>query len=621
MISKQAISNLRPRRSSTLLVPVLLALMPSMGQGSPDSQASSGAAASSPTPSQYEYIVLGQGAVGKNTYTIQGAFSIPNADTLLKTVGGYTQVISKYTASGESLDTSDIVKSSTQLGGFISKTYGLNVSPEVLQMKIALDAMIKSNDGDQALSYMSQIQSHLSFEQKSEILREFGGYLGGRWGYPTDSSGKKIDLTFTEVLQSAKKPGQTVGVCTAIHVAVAQLGKSLGLNCHIEAGPTPGSGHAVSVCQDPNDPTKSQRINYGYLSSTQSLDPAGHHQQNDQSHFVGTQVSSYNSDGKFQALLPNTTGVALETLSGGSATNMDPLGRDFTDTALALVKHGSVATGAGFAKTAEGNTIIGWTLQMDSQSEREKGHMGVVLYRETLSPGLYSQGETYAGYISGKETIYSKPITQKLRGGTFTLQSVLEVNVQVNLGVTKIAGYKSGKVADRYFAAGVGERANYTSNNGQTSVTAESLVVGTVAPHDVRDDLTALDQLNPQLHYIVSSLTASQLLAKSLTGFSKTTEVHRVGGLGDQIREEIGFDLGRVGAQFGYEGQLKGPQRADISGSVRKFFVETQVHTGQDRFRLRTGVYCRTDLSACAARGAGTLQLPLRGKGLLPSFN
>lgn len=166
----------------------------------------------------------------------------------------------------------------------------------------------------------------MSFDQKAKLVARFGGAFGDNYNYDrADGTGAYKDgiVTIEELIDSTKgkHPG---GVCRDVALAQAQMMKELGVpNSYIVAYKTPGGFHANLITQDPDDPNRVIKMDYGYMTGEENVTGNTVLRQDTTMPDMGLRYRIYNSEGKPVAKLPTELGQMYFEMTGGM--EMDPL--------------------------------------------------------------------------------------------------------------------------------------------------------------------------------------------------------------------------------------------------------------------------------------------------------
>ena len=560
----------------------------------------------------YNISIRAQGTLGYNkNFESIGSGKIYSAETILEPHGGYAALYRKFKQEEPNQITSGVWQKAEAFNEFLQKC-NIQIPTESLAIKMGFDAVFASKSQGEIDTIAEELGQHLSFERKITFISSIGNALGGVWDSNRDSAGVVSMMTMVE----ARQKGIKAGVCRDMHQAMASMLVKMGVpHSFVVATQVLGGGHAVTLAQDPNDPSKSYMINYGYTSSQQSANSSAHLLLDTTIPSVGVQYRIYDANGKPVANLPSGLGSILSDFVGMDQTFLDPLARSENSFASVMLKKGDRASfSTSYGLSSDNDKVLGVTARYKSEDEHFPNDVSLTLYNAQRETNLNGKLSTNGAYMQGIQYLKFKPISGKeVAEGKMDVEVYgrLEMKLNMSLSSLESKSKKNQMGMDLSYGAAAGTKVEYGSNDGKTKVSATIEARGRVDKADVRDEESIVFDLRD----VAGTVAIERQISKGLDGYAKGTVVARP-GLGVQSRQEIGVKIvdssGHEEAlTLGREGQVAGPVLAFVPGSLKKYTAEIS-YSDSKKNSVSGGVFCSTSgKTSCGSRVTGKITLPL----------
>jgi hypothetical protein len=336
--------------------------------------------------------------------------------------------------TGQSLAAMSLSEQSRALEEFINNKYSIDVPRDFLVEEVLRDHIIANpNDWRQSVS---SIADDLNFDQKMRISARMGETFLSQYNSTRAAGGPDGNaVTMEQLLQSAQD-GTPGGVCRDISFAQSQLLQEMGVdrdNIFIVAYASPGSSHSVLAVQDPNNPDRLVKLNYGQMTEDTENTGGSALRQTTSLPDVGISYKIYDADASPIGLVPTELGSLLREV-----TNAPPSFIEYTPYNLSTVTADSelgsfrVFTGT----TTSGDTVIGGafdTTVIDNQHRRTE--LGIAAVRHEINSPIVDLRQDLI-YARLQQEFYSSPIN------TGPVQSRFEIGFQTELLYGRHTGEK-----------------------------------------------------------------------------------------------------------------------------------------------------------------------------------
>ncbi len=550
------------------------------------------------------------------TFESVGVATFTGLENLLASRGGFESAYRDFKSNNQL--TYGVWQEAEAFSQFL-KSCNIEVTPDLLAMKIGLKRIFNSQNDQEVNEVLSDLGPRLTFEKKIELVSRMGGML--LQGYDTqraggDSNGGGV-VSLRDMI-NARRDGNKAGVCRDMSQALAQSLKQMGVDqAYVVAYQTAGGGHATVLAQDPNNPSKTFNINYNYVTTTESASALSHLQQDSTIPSVGVDMRIFDADGKPLTTLPTHLGVLLHEIAGGSARDLDPLLRSENQVAGARYHSGNNLTiGAGAGLTPDGDKVVAVSSSYRNESENFPLRMSVVVYNNERPTNLRGNLSSTGVFIEGEQHFISDPFKVQTSGGVVSMNFEGRLGFNTNISYNALSGSSNTQRSisnGRDLNASAGVRTRYASESSGTRAEVAIMANGGIAKSDVRDEgSTTFD-----LRSISGTAQVSQRLASNLDGFAGGTLVSRP-GLGIQASQEFGVirrnsDDSRTALVFERQGSVGSQAPSFIPGSHNEYSVD--VSHLDERYAVSGNVFCRMmddNRQDCGVRTTATLKFGAR---------
>jgi hypothetical protein len=390
--------------------------------------------------------------------------------------------------TGKKLSDLDPSKRSKELELFIKDKYAIDVPGSFLIEEVVREQMIASPKNWHET--LASVSNDLSFDEKMRISARIGNtfleqYNNNRAG---TSNGKIVSIE--ELLTSAQTntPG---GVCRDISFAQSQMLQALGVpkdKIYIVAYSTPRTAHSVIAVQDPNDPSRLVKLNYGEMTEDGNNTGGTALKQVTSLPDTGLNFRIYDADAKPVGKVPSEMGALLRDVTDAPSSFIEYTPYNLNKvTASGELGTFNVFTGT----TSSGDSIIGAAFNTTlSETENRKTDLGVSIgKREINSPVVeldqtliyarlrneYYTSDITTGPVQSRahlgvesEVLYSKNEGKHSSNGREIKGNTLDVSTNVFAGVTSSFEAGESKVKAQANVHGYIDWANETEAKNMT---------------------------------------------------------------------------------------------------------------------------------------------------------
>ncbi len=485
------------------------------------------------------------------------------------------------------LDSLSVSEQEKRLREFAKSQYGLDIPENLMTPDLAYDH-IRANPNDWATT-LRGLKNNMSFDQKAKLVARFGGAFGDNYNYDrADGTGAYADgiVTIEELIESTKgkHPG---GVCRDVALAQAQMMKELGVpNSYIVAYKTPGGFHANLITQDPSDPNKVIKMNYGYMTGEENVTGNTVLRQDTTMPDMGLRYRIYNSEGKPVAKLPSELGQMYSEMTGGN--QLDPLmSRNYSLSQVGV--QGQNWRGRLFVgQTSTGEQVIGAATDFNYEYGDDilniDGGLAVSTMQGQRSLVEIDQQNLFARVRGELNSPYLEVGNFGIRAqGTAEAKFMLSNNTVVKRATgSTLYDEKAELSFDTDYTAAI--QSHWDSEDGNTNVDAEvraffyddhkNVAAGTSGGHGLHLDKTLV------------RVGVQHQLGSDYAVLADTGVVLRDVGDSAFFRAGMVMNQGRTVASMTYEKPLDADMPRFLPGSTEKVGVGVSHETGPFNFSL-----------------------------------
>jgi hypothetical protein len=547
----------------------------------------------------------------KKEFESIGVYKLSTLDAALTPHGGFGKLYKRFQNEAPMTIRSGVWQEAQAFRDWLASCdLGLSVSTESLALHLGLKTVFDSPTEADALRVLEELGSHLDSDRKIELAALMGGVFASHYDYKRLGGGKGI-VSFTDLLKAAQT-NTDAGVCRDMAQAQAKALKAMGMDqCYVTSYQTRGGGHAVVLCQDPQNKDKVHTINYNFITKTETKDALGHFEMNSTIPNTGVEVKVYNNEGKPISSIPTNLGVLLYEMSGGNPKDLDPMLKSrnsIIGVSLLNKKMTSIHAGIGFSP--DGDKLMAMSVGMKTGSTYLPSRVNVTVYSNERETHIYGNMKNQGVYVNLEQRVQSKKIIIQSEAGEFSFRPYLSGGVQMNIARTAFnetsGGPKFGANSSQRLGAGV--EGQYTSHNGSTRVIGYIEARADYIKADVRDEKSYT--LSPNM--IIGDVSAEHKVSDRVSLIGNGTVVARK-EFGVQSRQEVGVAVYGpkdtvIAATLGHEGQVAGSAPVFVPGSRERYYADVSI-AKNDKYRLSGGGWCDKSLKDCGVRATATVKL------------
>lgn len=547
----------------------------------------------------------------KKEFESQGVYKLSTLDSALTPYGGFNKLYKRFQDEAPMTIRTGVWQEAEAFRNWLASCeLGVSVPTESLALHLGLRDFFDSPNKAAALGVLEELSPHLSTDQKVELAGLIGGVFLSHYDHSRANGGSGGVVSFDQLLRAAQT-NTDAGVCRDMAQAQALALKAMGMNqCYVTTYQTKGGGHAVVLCQDPQDKNKSHTINYNYLTKTTSTDSLSHFEMNNYIPNNGIEVKLYDNNGKPLASLPTNLGVLLYEMSGGNPLDLDPMIRSKNSTiGVSLLSEKMTTISAGVGMTPDGDKVMGMSVGMKTNATYAPSRLNVTLYSSERDTEYFGKLKNQGVYINAEQRLQTKNIVINSSAGEFAFRPYVSGGVQFHIARTSLERSTSDAEfgARGAYRVGAGVEGSFRSNDGNTRVMGNVEVRADWSKSDVRDEQSF--SLKPNM--VVANVGVEQKVSDRVSVIGNGTVVARK-EFGVQSRQEVGVAVYGpkntvVAATVGHEGQIAGSAPVFVPGSRERYYADVSV-TKNDKYRLSGGGWCDKSTKDCGVRATATVK-------------
>lgn len=547
----------------------------------------------------------------KKEFESIGIYKLSHLDAALTPYGGFDKLYKRFQKEAPMTIRSGVWQEAEAFRDWLASCdLGVSVPADSLALHLGLKAVFDSPTEADALRVLEELGTHLDTERKIELAALMGGVFVSNYDNNRAGGGKGV-VTFTELLKAAQT-NTDAGVCRDMAQAQATALKAMGMDkCYVTTYQTKGGGHAVVLCQDPENKDKTHSINYNYITKTTSKDALTHFDSNNYIPNTGIEVKIFDNAGKPLTSLPTNLGVLLYEMSGGNPKDLDPMLKSRNTTiGVSLLNKKMTSISAGYGISPDGDKVIAMSVGMKTGSTYAPSRMNITAYMNERQTDYFGKMENKGVYLNLEQRLQTKSVVIKSAAGEFKFRPYVSGGVQFNIASTSFERSESDSslgVRGAYRAS-AGLEGSYVSNDGRTKVSGNIEARADYIKADVRDEQSY--RLSPNTY--VLDVAVEQKVSDRVSVVGNGTVVARR-ELGMQSRQEVGVAVygpkdTTTTVTVGHEGQIKGSAPVFVPGSRERYYADVSV-TKNDKYRISAGGFCDKSVKDCGVRATATVKL------------